>query len=72
MTLKESQEAKDFKKLKKGQKEAVKGVVATAKEDLFKKGYAKHKMSMNHITDWTPGSVSESYRDNYDAVFRNT
>lgn len=71
MALKESQEAGDFKKLKKGQKEAVKGVVATAKEDLYKKGYAKHKMSMNHITDWAPGNVTQDYRNHYDGIFRN-
>ena len=66
--LKESQDAKDFKKLKIGQREAVKGVVATTKEDLYKKGYAKHKMSMIHITDWSPGKVTVAYREGYDDI----
>lgn len=71
MALKESKEASDFRALKKGQEETVKGVVATTKEDLFKRGYAKHKMSMNHITDWSPGNVTNDYRNHYDGIFRN-
>lgn len=71
MALKESKDAKDFRALKKGQTEAVKGVVATAKEDMFKRGRVKHKMSMIHTTDWSPGYVTNNYRNHYDGIFRN-
>ena len=66
--LKESTEAEDFKKLKTTQNLIVKDTVGTVKEDLFKRGYAKHRMSMIHVTDWRPGSVTEKYRGNYDSI----
>ena len=66
--MKESRDAKDFNKLKIGQAEAVNGVVATVKEDLYKKGHAKHKMAMNHQPDWKPGEVTTEYRNNYDLI----
>lgn len=66
--LRESTDAKAFKKEVREGDMIIHDTVKEVKSDLYRRGYNKNKMEMTHFPDWKPGNVTEEYRDNYDQI----